>query len=160
MDATIALDLDLYDLDVNFVLTADHNPVTGQLENGYLKITGDFNGTGTRDSENDNGIPVVTLFESNDLTAWSACTTDLFQFTFTEQGTTPVVHDGHTIGIILDGQQISQFRDAFDNPVDPHFDVDFNNGGLGKADIYFFPEPGTLALMALGALGLARRWRH
>lgn len=181
-DATGTLNLDIYDWDVNFLLTADYNPDTQQFENGYLEITGDFDGTNTRYGDGqippehaDPDLPVIRLFYSNTLTAWSACTTDLFQFTFTQEGSNGLPNlpqDGTPIGVILDARDILEFRlrDAEGNlildssgnpiPVDPHFDIDFGNGGVGKSETYFFPEPGTLALLTLGALGLVRRRRQ
>jgi len=135
-------DIDTVDLwDGIFYLECVIDPATGTAESGILEITGDLDGVNT-----------VTLIESTILTAFGSGAEDLFEFTFTQEGTTPLVPDGHTVGVILDGREVFEFSV-------PDFSSDFTNDGWGNAESFFMPEPTTMAIVGLGVIGILRRRR-
>jgi len=135
-------DVDTVDLwDGIFYLECVIDPATGAAESGSLTVTGDLDGVNT-----------VTLMESTILTAFGSGAEDLFEFKFTQEGTTPLVPDTDTIGVILDGREVLDFSV-------PDFSSDFTNDGWGNAESFYMPEPTTVVLVGLGAIGILRR-RH
>jgi hypothetical protein len=147
-----SLDLDIFAS--TFTLTAKYDPAQGKFISGTLLIEGDYDGQHT-------GVAPRALFSSTQLTGLGSGATDRFEFLFTEDVQTPILEAGQTIGIIMDARYLSPGTVYLDSNrmVEPQFDQDFTGNGFAYSDTFYVPEPATLGLLLLGAIGLVRRRR-
>jgi len=122
----------------SFELTAVIDPNTGQQKGGSLFLT----------ELDDYGDP-TTLFSSSSILNFGFSAEDLFEFTFQQESGT-LAPLGATVGVILDGRQISEFSE-------PRFDISFSGDGSATSDTFYLPEPASASLLILGGLGLLRR---
>lgn len=141
--------------DCRFYLTAHYNATEGGFDGGSLSIVGDY------DDDGKAGGSARTLFESTSLTDYWYGETDLFKFLFSGTVVSPLlVQTGAVdIGVIIDARNLS--TGATYDPLKiisaPAFDADFTGDGNAYSNTFSLPEPGTLALVALGAIFLIRR---
>ncbi len=123
----------------SFLLTAQIDKAAKSAVSGSLAVW----------SDTDLDTVLDTLrASSSDLVGFGYASEGLFDFWFTN-GTGDLATAVGKVGVIVDGY-IAGLGE-------PDFLSDFSNNGNGKADI---PEPATLALLGLGAVGVAVRRRR
>ena len=157
-----------YNYDVVFECRAeiDHSGSAISVVAGSVRMTGDFDGTWTGQTkpEGYGDIPVVTLVNSNTPTAlgfYGIAWGSYFEFTFAEQGWTPLVDDGHVVGLIITARKLSPGSDYSND--DPLQSLDFSENFTGEEAYlygYHMPEPSTIAFISLGFAVFAARRRR
>lgn len=135
--------VDLFAGDFHVEVLVDQ--LTGVAVSGSLSVTGDPYPP----------FDVVSLFNSNTLTGFGFGGSDLFDFTFTQQGDTVLAPDGSTVGIIVSAVSMP---DNLFGVVHPDGTV-FENNSNGFTDVFFYPEPTSIAMLSLAGLTLLRKRR-
>lgn len=149
--------VELQSEDCRFYLTAHYNATAGAFDGGTLLIEGDY------DDDGQAGGSARTLFESTSLTDYWYGETDLFKFLFSGTVVSPLLAQTGAvdIGVIIEARNLSTGTAYNSSKIisAPAFDVDFTGDGNAYSNTFSLPEPGTLALVALGAISLIRRRR-
>jgi hypothetical protein len=131
--------------------TVTLNPYYSYFElNLDLYTSGEpIGGSLTLSGATDNNPTPPVLFYSTLLNAFGYGADDKFECILTQEGP-GVPQEGDLIGVILIGTSIPGDPDTW-------FTDAFNNNYNGQADVFYLPEPATLVVLAIGALGLLGR---